>query len=271
MAVLRLKHSLKNIYKNFIFNLCASDHPLYIGFYKYLYKPAKGSLAEIIDKYSRSTPRLSVIQIGANDGFNHDPIVKFIKRDHWSGVLLEPQKYVHDTFLSKLHTNNSKIFTLNAALDYKDGQRSMYNIAFSKARWATGLSSFDKSALEEAINSGHVARSAAKEGIDLPNRKEDFINEEKITAISPQTLISKYNIRKIDLLQIDAEGFDVEIIKMMDIANTQPGMIVFEDSHLSDDALKDCHALLTANDYIIKKTKGNAVAIKNNIMNRINF
>lgn len=269
MAFRRLKHSLKTSYKNFIFKLCVGNHPLYIGFYKYLYFPRKNSLAWTLNKYSRNTQQLTVIQIGANDGFNHDPIVKFIKRDKWNGVLLEPQKYVHDTFLSKLHQNQSNIKTLNAALDYQDGERMMYHIAFSRSRWATGLSSFDKQALEEVINNGHVARSARKEGIPLPTNKEDYITEEKIQCISPETLVKTYHINKIDLLQIDAEGFDFEIIKMMNIPQTQPGMIVFEDSHLSSEALQECHQLLSTQSYIIRKTKGNAIAIKKALLPKI--
>jgi FkbM family methyltransferase len=249
--------------------MSAREHPLYIGFYKYLYWPKKDSLAQILDTYSRNTTNLTVIQVGANDGFNHDPIVKFIKRDKWNGVLLEPQKYVHDTFLSKLYENNNNLHTLNAALDYKDGERSLYNIAFSKARWATGLSSFDKAALDEAIVSGHVARNAAKEGITLPSNRENYISEEKIKVISPPTLMRQYNISKIDLLQIDAEGFDYEIIKMMDIPHTKPGMIIFEDSHLSESALIECHNLLRDNDYTLKKTLGNTVAIKNHLLEKI--
>jgi len=269
MSQSKLRYQFKSIYKQFIFTLCANRNPLYTGFYKYFYKPKKDTLAYIIDKYSRHTPDLTVIQVGANDGFNHDPIVKFIKRDNWHGVLLEPQKYVHDTFLSKMHASDQNIHTLNAALDYTDGERSMYNIAFSKARWATGLSSLDKSVVEEAIASGHVASGASKEGIDLPRQLNDYISEEKIIAISPQTLLKQYQISKIDLLQIDAEGFDYEIIKMMDIGKTQPGMIIFEDSHLDDATLQECHDLLFDQEYTLRKTQGNTVAIKNHLLEKI--
>jgi FkbM family methyltransferase len=269
MSQSKLRHQFKSIYKQFIFNLCANRHPLYTGFYKYLYKPKKGTLAYIIDKYSRNTPNLTVIQVGANDGFNHDPIVKFIKRDNWHGVLLEPQKYVHDTFLSKMHATDNNMHTINAALDYEDGERSIYNIAFSKARWATGLSSLNKSVIEESISNGHIAMRALKEGVALPKHLKDYISEEKIIAISPKTLLNQYQINKIDLLQIDAEGFDYEIIKMLDIEKTQPGMIIFEDSHLDDVTLHECHDLLFKQAYTLRKTQGNTVAIKNHLLQKI--
>ncbi|HMP99439.1 MAG TPA: FkbM family methyltransferase [Cyclobacteriaceae bacterium] len=269
MSEQSLRHKAKLKYKTFIFNLCANRNPVYIAFYKYLYKPKKGTLAYMLDKYSRNTANLTVIQIGANDGFNHDPIVKFIKRDNWNGVLLEPQPYVFDTYLKKLHQKSDQIHTLNAALNYEDGIRSMYNIAFSKSRWATGLSSFDKAVLYDAIDSGHVALRAKKEGILLPEKREDYIEEVQIACISPATLLKQYKIEKIDLLQIDAEGFDYEIIKMMNIAESKPGMIVFEDSHLNAEQLAECHNLLIANDYEIRKTSGNAVAIKKALLPKI--
>jgi FkbM family methyltransferase len=245
--------------------MCASEHPLYMFYLKYLFKPPKDSLQELIDKYSKAIPGLTVVQVGANDGFNHDPLVKFIKRDKWKGVLLEPQTNVYDRYLSKLHKNNFSIHVLNKALYWKDEERLLFKISFSNARWASGLSTFNKASLLESIESGHVARCAAKEGISLPESLHDYIATTTISCISTETLIKQFDLHHIDLLQIDAEGYDVEIIKMMNISETKPGMIVFEHTHLTSEDLDYCFRLFDMNDYKIIKTKSDTAVIRSHL------
>ena len=253
---------LKNAYKQFLFNLSANNSALYSLFYKYLYRPQQGTLAELLDEFSRRNKNITFLQVGANDGFFHDPLHKFIKKYGWRGVLLEPQPDVFKRYLSRLYANTAGVIPVNAALDHEDGTKPIYRIAFSDSRWATGLTSFSREAVEEAIDSGHVARCAARYGETLPDDRTQFIREEPIQCISPSTLLRTYGLSKLDWLQIDAEGYDYEIIKMMDIAKTSPRVIVFEDSHLSKQAYVDCSNLLRSNGYEITKIIENTVAMK---------
>lgn len=259
---IRMKKQLSNLYKTLRFKLSESNNFLFIGFYKYFYTPKKGSLAHLLSEYSKScNGNFTVIQIGANDGITHDPIHKFIKRDNWKGVLLEPQKHVFDQYLSKIYRNNKGITTINAALGETDGHLNLYKIGFSNARWATGLATFDKSVLEKAFTSGHVAKNAAKENVAIPSNPDEHIVAEKVPLISAETLLSTYQIDKIDLLQIDTEGFDYEVIKMFDIKKTKPGLIVFESSHLPKETLAEAVAYLQENNYETVTSGANTVAM----------
>lgn len=253
--------NLKSAYKKFIFNLSANNSSLNKFFYKNFYTPKKGSLAELLNAYSKSRAEVVFVQVGANDGFFHDPLYKFIIRDGWRGVMLEPQAYVFNTFLKKLHRNTPNAKPLNVALDLQDGEKSIYKIAFSQSRWATGLTSFRKEVIEEAIESGHVARCAKRYGEVLPARKEDYIAEEKIQCISVPTLLQNYNLQPLNWLQIDAEGYDFEIIKMFNIGETKPTVIAFEHSHLSAEDKASCHEHLLQNGYAITAIGENTVAM----------
>ena len=258
-----MKKALKSFFNQLRFNLSASNNFLFIGFYKYFYKPKKGSMNEMISTYSKTIGQtFTVVQVGANDGINHDPIHKFIKRDNWNGVLLEPQKYVYDEFLTKIYKNHNNIKVLNAAMGTTDGQASLYKIGFSNSRWATGLSTFDKATLEKAFSSGHVQRKCDKEGIEISTDKDTHIVEEKVQIISSESLISTYHLKRVDLLMIDTEGFDFEIIKLFKIESTKPGLIIFEHSHLSENDYTECIELLNSNNYHTKKDGANTVAIK---------
>lgn len=240
----------------------ANNGILFYIFYRYFYKPKKGTLAELLDNYSTSLPhQLTVIQVGANDGITHDPIHKFIKRDGWKGILLEPQKNVFST-LAYVYHKNKDIITLNAALDKQDGERAIYKIGFSEARWASGLTSFDKTTIQKAFTSGYVAAKAAEEGLTVPTEEQHRIKAELVTLISPKTLLEKYNIHQIDLLQIDTEGYDFEIIKMFDLTQIKPELIVFESKHLSDKDKITCFEYLKSYDYQLKTFGANTVALQ---------
>lgn len=254
--------AIKNSFKQLLFNLGATNNGIVKAFFKLPYTPKQGTLEELLDAYSKRNSSVTFLQVGANDGFFHDPIYKFIRRYGWKGVMLEPQPHVFKNFLCKLHRKTEGVHTINAALSHEDGERKMYKIAFSEKRWATGLTSFKKEAIEHAIESGHVNRLAERNGEALPQRKEDYITEINIDCISPESLIKKYNLSHIDWVQIDAEGFDYEIIKMLRIDKTTPRVIVYEKSHLSKEDQAACIQLLETNGYAVTHIKENTVAMK---------
>lgn len=259
-----LKRLITNFLINLRFTLSANFSSLFGLFYKFFYKPKKGSINDFLNEYSLSKKdKLNVIQIGANDGITHDPIHKFIKRNNWAGVLLEPQPQVYRKFLSKIYKQNKKIHTLCAALGYEDGHMPIYKIGFSNMRWATGLASFNRKQVEKAFSSGQVRRQCEKYGLKIPQSSEEQISSEKVEVISTSSLLQKYNIKRIDLLQIDTEGFDCEIIKMFDIPNTKPHVIIFENSHISTEYLVECIQLLSENDYSLQSFGANTLAMKN--------
>ncbi|MEZ4775820.1 MAG: FkbM family methyltransferase [Bacteroidia bacterium] len=255
---------MNKIYRSFRFWLSARNSIGFIGFYKYFYSPAKGSLSWFLNQYSKDLAGdFTVIQIGANDGINNDPIHKFIKRDKWKGVLLEPQKDIFEKSLQKLYQRNKEIVTVNAALGESDGIAFLYKIAFCNSRWATGLASFDKQVLLEAFSSGYVKRKADEVNIPIPPNPEDQITAEEVMLICPETLMKKYRIEKIDLLQIDTEGFDYEVIKLFNIKKTQPVVIIYENIHLSETDRAACLQLLRDNGYSVVLKGANTLAMQN--------
>lgn len=255
-----IRQKLKEQYRKLRFQLSASKNPFYIFFYRYLYIPKKRTLSHFAYHFSKQTKNLTVIQVGANDGFTHDPIHKFILAFDWKGVLIEPQPSVYKK-LQHLHKKSKGITALHAAVDYSDGVKPIYKIAFSEARWATGLTSFVKSVIEKAIDSGYVASCAKRVGETLPTRREDFIGEDQITCMKPTSILEKFNLERVDWLQIDTEGFDFEVIKMFEIGKTKPKVIVFEHSHLTANEKEECYAYLQKHTYQLSPDGGNTLAV----------
>ncbi|MBM3169806.1 MAG: FkbM family methyltransferase [Bacteroidetes bacterium] len=258
-----LKRNLQQRWKMFRFHLSASNHPLFIGFYKNFYSPKKGSLSDFLSQYSNSKlGNFTVVQIGANDGITHDPIHKFIKRDDWKGVLLEPQFDVFHEFLTKIYAKNKGIHPLCAAIGEKDGSQPIYKVGFSSMRWATGLASFSKEKIEKAFEDGIVASNCKRFGIEIPTDQSQWISQEDVQVIAPATLIQSYNLQHIDLLQIDAEGYDLEVIRIFDIPKTRPQAIIFENVGLNATDYAACLHLLEEQNYQLKKFGPNTLALQ---------
>lgn len=259
--VQKIKAGIKKKIERLRFNLSSKNSPLLIGYYKYLYKPEKNSLSAFLNEYSLSlVNKLFVVQIGANDGITHDPIHKFIKRDRWHGVLLEPQNYVYENFLKPIYQLNKGIHPLCAAIGPEDGKKPLYKIGFSNMRWATGLASFQRENIEKAFSTGCVQAHCLKHQITLPNESEHIAAEE-VVVISPETLIKNYRISTIDLLQIDAEGYDYEVIKIFKLQQFRPRAIIFEHIHLSEDDKTSCFQHLKANNYKMASFGANTLAM----------
>lgn len=260
---LTYKRFLQDRWKSLRFNLSASNSPLFLGFYKYFYSPKKGSLSEFLNAFSLSKKGdFTVIQIGANDGINNDPIHKFIKRDNWKGVLLEPQNFVFTEFTQKIYSKNTGVNVLNAAIGAEDGTLPMYKIGFSSTRWATGLSSFSKDQVLKAYDNGIVAYNCKKYGETIPTDKTKWISQEEVKVISPESLIRIFNIQKFDLLQIDAEGFDLEVIRIFDLNKYQPKVVVFENAGLSKEDYLTALKILKDAGYTTKRFGDNNLAMK---------
>jgi len=253
---------MKNILKKLRHKLSSKNNPIFIGFYKYIYSPPKNSLPELLDHLSKLSHQITVIQIGANDGITNDPIHKFIKRDNWNGILLEPQKGLLAA-LQKLYAKNQGIKIMNAALGSEDGFSNLYKVGFSNARWATGLATFNKALLENSIENGHIKKYATLNNIKIPTDKNKQIIKEKIQVISTDSLLKSNAISHLDLLQIDAEGYDYELIKLF-LQNSfkiKPRVIIYEHCHLSEEDHEKCKRYLINNNYITKQFCGDTAAL----------
>lgn len=243
-----------------------------MAYYRHWYKPKPGSLSDFLSAYSLSKEgNFTVIQIGANDGITNDPIHKFIKRDRWKGVLLEPQKFVFEKFLKKIYAKNKELHPICAAIGLEDGHEKLYKIAFSDMRWATGLASFSKEKVEELFENGVVEKNCRKFGIPIPLEPEKRISYEEVPVISPKTLLHKFNIQTIDLLQVDAEGFDLEVIRIFDVPKTLPKAIIFENVNHSNEELASCYQMLETNGYRLKKFGRDTLAVHQSEVQMMRF
>ncbi len=185
-----------------------------------------------------------VVQIGANDGVTYDPIRPLVMRYNWRGVMVEPQP---DVF-KKLEENYRALPNIvceQAAIAETDGTCSLYRFKPGAGipDWAGCLASFSRSTL---VNNFHNVKGEV-ESIAVP-------------TLTFMSLLRKHGLQRVDFLQIDTEGFDGQVIKLVDFDFIKPTIIAFEHGFLSATERNDTFQLLHKNGYKITNCGTDTVA-----------
>lgn len=252
--------TFKEKFKQLRATLLGIDPGIMNLYYRVIYKPASGSMAQVLDHKLKSLQPFCFVQIGGNDGFINDPVFRFVKRYPCKGIIVEPQKDVFNDRLKKTYRSEKKVILENIAISDKSGIRKLYKLSISNSRWATGLASFKRSSLLDQIEEGYVSRKAKKEGISLPDSIDDWITFEEVNCTTIQDLLIKHQFKTLDFLQIDTEGYDFEIIKTIDFSQLKPLIISYENLHLGEQDKISCEELLVEHGYRLEHIGSDSIA-----------
>ncbi|WP_186299975.1 FkbM family methyltransferase [Algoriphagus algorifonticola] len=199
----------------------------------------------IIDKEFR------LILIGANDGLSFDDLFKHLNPNKTSGILVEPSPKYYQLLKSNLSSFNNIIF-LNLAL-YKE--RSMVKLfqlneygLVKLPEWGRGIGSFSKE---------HLLKF---------NIEDSDIEILEVQSIPFMGILETYpSYYKVDYLQIDTEGYDAEIIKMIDFNKFHVKLIKFESINLKKGDIKELEQLFKKAEYQFFKGKEDSYAVHHSI------
>lgn len=207
---------------------------LYKVYIRWIWSPKDGTIDNVLNQTAKKNPEFTFVQIGANDGYHNDPLYRFVKSYRWGGILVEPQVHVFER-LKKNYQGHSYLKFENAAIAPEKGQIPFYMLAVSDARWATGMSSFDKGHIEEHIDKGYVAKWAKREGVELPEDRNEFIKCVDVETMNFDDLIKKHGVNHVDGVILDCEGFDSMVLSTIDIKKYNPSLILFEHLHFTEE------------------------------------
>jgi len=161
----------------------------------------------------------SIVQIGANDGVRFDELDQFINEYKIQSLLVEPIKSNFEKLKIKYYDvdfvklENSAIL-INEQVSYLYKVDNNHLIHYDNH--IPGITSFDKNHL-------------LKHGV-----KKKHIIKEKVNSINIKELLNKYNIKNLDLLYIDAEGYDGKIVIDFLINTNLKPIIIFEYIHINN-------------------------------------
>jgi len=108
-------------------------------------------------------------------------------------------------------------------LSEKDGKRSFFRVdaeTHGLSRWSEQISSFERAHVELHL------------GLKHPGFPAEAIVEEQVECRAAEALLEAQNLLPLRLLQIDAEGYDGQLVRSFPFHRTQPDLIRFEAMNL---------------------------------------
>jgi hypothetical protein len=99
----------------------------------------------------------------------------------------------------------------------------------------------------------------------IPNI-EQFIETVEVSAMTLESLLKKHSIQHVNLLQIDAEGFDYEILQMAFQIDLLPDIINFEYTHFLPETIVECGNVLSSKGYSYLKVGRDMVAVQQSLI-----
>lgn len=179
------------------------------------------------------------IQVGANDGVALDPLRIQVERRRWRGVMVEPVPYVFERLQSR-YGAHPRVQLENSAIAVTEGTLPFYHLKEAEPG--------------ESVWAFYHALGSFRRDVILKHRDvipdiDDRLVETAVPCITFTGLGEKHDLQRVDLLQMDTEGYDWEILRHVDFTRWRPRLIVYEHSHLSEDNRKAAQNLLTEQGY----------------------
>jgi FkbM family methyltransferase len=215
------------------------------------------SIPGVIDRYLQDNEgeKLYFILVGANNGEQQDFITDAMINASTFAILIEP---VHEYFLKlkDKYNDGAQVFLENYVVSWKSGKRILYRLKTDESlpAWSSGLGSFYKEVIEV-------------HGNQIPFLQRNLIKE-YVRCIALNDLIAKHHLPKINIIQIDTEGYDYEILKVMEVQGIFPDIVIYEYLHVTFNQYFSSIALLEKMNYRVlnNTTSTDIIAVRKDLL-----
>jgi FkbM family methyltransferase len=194
-----------------------------------------------------------VVEVGANDGRTGDPIFHLIWPDRQSkALLIEPVPHLFER-LQRNYSDLPNCILANVAIAPESGSASIYYIDPDARKYFPELpayfeelASFDKTKIVQIL--GERAPSLLRENVVKTSPLRNLLREKGIT--------------RVDLLQIDTEGYDYEVLKTFPFDVSLPVLVCFEHCHLSERDRAAALSLVVSHGYSVERWGKDFVCVR---------
>jgi FkbM family methyltransferase len=171
----------------------------------------------------------SVIQIGAMDGINFDDTRGFLDMYKWKSLLVEPIPSIFNELKENFKDRLNYTFE-QCAITEHDGEIEMLTIPTDVI-------------VREGLHPGYKGMSAMyplKNGFGSDYQRDIDVKSQfgvniKVPSLTFDSLLKKNNIENFDILICDAEGYDWNIFKQLDLTKYRPKFIRLEYINLTEE------------------------------------
>ena len=200
---------------------------------------------KILRAFAAAYPEAFFVEIGANDGEQHDHLKPILDRTSWRGIMVEPVPFVFERLRNR-YGDRASIRLENVAIADRDGEMPFYHLAQVEDPdadglpfWYHGLGSFN--------------RAAVLTHASLIPDLEARLRCVQVPCLTFESLCRRCEVDHVDLLVIDTEGYDHEILRGIDWSVHRPRLVVYEHYHLSPEDREQLGASLREVGYELKE------------------
>lgn len=186
-------------------------------------------ITKTLHHIGQNLPNTIAVQIGAMDGIMFDDTRGFFDMYKWKSILIEPIPHIFEELKENLKDRENLIFEQCAITNF-DGEVEMLTIP--------------KDVIEkEDLHPGYKGMSALyplKNGFGSDYQRDidvktQFTVNIMVPSMTMDSLLIKHNISDFDILICDAEGYDWEIFKQLDLVVVRPKFIRLEYCNLTQE------------------------------------
>ena len=153
--------------------------------------------------------------------------------------MVEPVPYVFDRLQAR-YGNDPLLVLENAAIADEDGARDLYHLAVADPGapvpdWYDKLGSFERDVI-------------LKHRPAIPDF-DRLLRVASVPCTTFESLCRKHGVTSLDIIQIDTEGYDFEIIKLIDLDRLRPRLVMYEHLHFDHATREECSRHLARHGY----------------------
>lgn len=202
-------------------------------------RPPERPLERIVFELAQAVPDATFVQVGAHDGTQLDPLREAILGSRWRGVMVEPVPYVFAR-LALRYGSHPRLALENVAIADVDGVRPFHRLRQAEGdddvwRWYDALGSFDR---DVVLSHAHLVP-------DIAERLEVI----EVPCLTFSSLCARHGLDRLDVVQIDTEGYDAEVLALIDLPRLAPRLVMYEHLHLDAQARARCRALMAGHGF----------------------
>lgn len=207
-------------------------------------------VARRLHRFAERAADVFFVQVGAHEGQAGDPISLYVKRDGWSGILVEPVPELFER-LQATYRGVAGLTFENVAIAEQPGRRRFYRLSPAAGEvyeLADALGSLDRD----------VLLSHAQQVPDI----ERYVEEIEVDCLTFDGLFARHDVDRIDLLHIDAEGYDARLLRTFPWQRFEPRVVLYEHDHLDRRDRAATEAMLRERGYELVLSRTNTLAAR---------
>jgi FkbM family methyltransferase len=180
----------------------------------------------LLRAFADEHPSAVFLEVGSNDGEQHDHLRPYILSLPWRGVMVEPVPYVFERLRRNYGELEDRIALENVAVGERDGTLPFWYLRppahderESLPDWYDGVGSFSRETILDHADA-------------IPDLEERLVCAQ-VPSLTFDSLCKRHGLTELNLLLMDTEGWDWEILKDVDLDVYRPEILVYEHYHLA--------------------------------------